>query len=95
MKSDEAVRSGRAGPLSKFVRRMPNIGLLAASGTLIGLGALALARGLHLYVHFYSYATGIATSRLYQTLVWAAAGGVLLSIGVFLLANSLFSDSVA
>lgn len=60
-----------------------------ASGLLVGLGVLALARGVHLYVTFYSYASGIGTSRLTQTLFWAAAGGVLLSIGVFLLAKSL------
>ena len=65
--------------------RLPIGGLVLASGALIGLGALALVRGLHLYLQFYSYATGMAMSRWYQTLFWSVVGGVVLSLGISLL----------
>lgn len=64
-------------------------GTLVASGILVGLGALALARGLHLYVHFYSYASGIATSRLLAALSWSLAGGILLTVGIAMLLGSV------
>ena len=85
----ETTSSNRWESLSSSVRRTSSIGTVIVSGVLIGLGALALTRGLHMYTHFYSYATGIATTRLYQLLFWSIAGGIVLSIGIFVLANSL------
>ncbi len=89
MNSTETTNASFGDTLSKVVQRMTVGGYLIGSGVLIGLGALALVRGLHLYIHFYSYATGIETSRLYQTLIWSLAGGIVLSLGVFTLVKSL------
>ena len=78
-------------PLS--ILQLPIGGLVLVSGALIGLGTLALVRGLHLYLRFYSYTTGMATGRWYQTLFWSVTGGIVLSLGIFLLMTSLFQDS--
>lgn len=89
MNSTQITNPSSGGTLSNFVQRIPVGGVLIGSGVLIGLGTLALVRGLHLYIHFYSYATGLGMSRLYQTLFWTVTGGIILSLGVFALVKSL------
>ena len=92
MDSDGAHTS-KTSKRGQSILQIPIGGLLLLSGALIGLGSLALVRGLHLYLHFYSYATGMATSRWYQTFFWSVAGGIVLSLGIFLLITSLSQDS--
>lgn len=89
MNSDGTATSPSVGVVSNYLQRIPVGGLLVVAGTLVGLGALLLVRGIHLYIHFYSYASGIATHRLQQTLFWSIFGGIVLALGLFLLARSL------
>lgn len=82
MESDDSSRADSAGVVVGSTRQAPTLARVLVSGLLVGFGVLTLARGLHTYLHFHSYATGIATSRLYQALFWSATGGILLSVGV-------------
>ncbi|NUE02349.1 hypothetical protein HUB97_07585 [Halorubraceae archaeon YAN] len=90
--SPEETRTPVTSRTPQLILRIPIGGLVLVSGALIGLGTLALLRGLHLYLNFYSYASGMATSRWFQTLFWSVVGGIVLSIGVFLLITSLSQD---
>ena len=59
------------------------------AGLLIGLGTLALVRGLWVYVEFYSFASGIDTGRLTEALFWSGSGGIVLASGIVVLYVSL------
>lgn len=61
------------------------------AGLLLGFGALALVRGLHVYVDFYSFASGIATRRLHQTFLWSGLGGISIAAGIATLVGSVGS----
>lgn len=76
------------------IQQLPTGGLVIVSGVLVGFGALVLVRGLHLYLHFYNYASaGMATGRLFQTLLWSVTGGIVLSLGIFLLMTTTAQDT--
>ena len=91
MNPDERGSATPNGSLSETAQRIPRSGLLVAAGILVGVGVVALVRGVHIYIHFHSYASGIATSRLVQTLFWAVTGGIVLAAGIVLLVESLRS----
>lgn len=92
MASEDASRTRHAERSDGWNRWIPTLALFVGSGLLVGLGTLALARGVHLYVHFYSYATGIPTSRLTQTILWSVAGGMLLVTGLALVWKGQFPE---
>lgn len=89
MTTDESGIPDRTATVQTPARGGPTAVLVVASGVLVGVGALALVRGLHVYLHFHSYASGIATERAVQSVFWAVAGGTALAIGASLLATAL------